>query len=570
MVRWIAQSLVVWLLASPAVFAQGQAKATATFDRSTIYEGESVTLTIKVATSIDNEVDLEPLAADFEVVTTSESSRMQNINGKRFVSTQWDVTLEPLRTGRIEVPPLTVGRHQTAPVVLEVLQREVDANAGEGQDLFLEVSVEPRNPYVQAQVLYTLRLHHTLPITEGSLGEPDLPFAVIERIPNDINYRTQRNGRNYTVIERRYAIFPERSGVVKIPAIRFVGRVQDSRKNGQFNRMFDRGKRITLRSEPVELQVRPRPDSFSGDTWLPARSLTLHDPWLDSPPEFRMGEPITRTFVLQAQGLLETQLPELQTTAMAGFRTYPDQPVSESRKDTPWITAYREEKRAIVPEQTGALTLPEVALAWWDTQADQERVALIPELTVQVLPASDADSAVTPAEEEQTLRTGISERPRPTDSDSIWPMIALALLVLWVVTLAAWLRERRQTPGHAEAQEPQPEPSLRRAKKRFVAACAANQAPEAAKALVAWCDLASPEVSCRTLRQVANLLDDAQARAQVMELDRALYAAHSASDWQGGELTRLLGKGLPLKASGKRASGKADVLPPLYSRREAL
>lgn len=566
MVKLSIHLLCAWLLAVVPMAALAQPKATATFDRSTIYEGESVTLTVKVATSIDNEVDLEPLTKDFEIVTTSESSRMQNINGKRFVSTQWDVTLEPLHAGKIEVPPLTVGRHTTAPVVLEVLAREISTDANQAQDMFLEVSVEPRDPYVQSQVLYTLRLHHTLPITEGSLGEPDLPFAVIERIPNDINYRTERNGRRYTVIERRYAIFPERSGVVQIPTIRFVGRVQDTRNNGQFNRMFDRGKRITLRSEPVELVVRPRPASFSGTTWLPARSLTLHDPWVDSPPEFRMGEPITRTFILQATGLLETQLPELQTTAMAGFRTYPDQPVSESRKDTPWITAYREEKRAIVPEQPGALTLPEVALAWWDTQADQERIALIPELTVQVLPAADAGSTLPISDNNSAAQAGNGERTVRPPGGLLWPVVSAGLFGLWLLTLLAWLRERRhQLSEPVPASEPQSKTSVRQAQKAFAAACKSNQAPEAARALVTWCDLALPETSCRTLRQVAGLLGSEDASLEVIKLDRALYAPETTEGWQGRNLLQILGKKLPLASGQEQKSGKTSPLPALYS-----
>ena len=49
--------------------------------------------------------------------------------------------------------------------------------------------------------------------------------------------------------------------------------------------------------------VRPKPSSFSGNTWLPARDLRITDSWDGTLPKFEVGKPETRKITINAVGV---------------------------------------------------------------------------------------------------------------------------------------------------------------------------------------------------------------------------------------------------------------------------
>jgi hypothetical protein len=76
-------------------------------------------------------------------------------------------------------------------------------------------------------VLYTVRLYRRVDITAG-LSDPELGDAVIERLGDDSNYNTQINGVDYGITERKFAIFPQKSGSVTIKPLVLTAEVLDN------------------------------------------------------------------------------------------------------------------------------------------------------------------------------------------------------------------------------------------------------------------------------------------------------------------------------------------------------
>ncbi len=226
----------------------GAQEAIASLDRDTVSAGDTVLLRIEVSDpASDAAPDYAALGTDFEVLETGSSMRLERINDVQKVRMTYTATLEPRREGEIVVPPLPVAGTRTRPLTLTVTPaadgREVN------DDLFVEVEAEPRDPYVHAQVRLTVRLYHAPPITEGSLQPESWPDgAVVERLGDDRTYQTRLADRRYRVIERRYALFPERSGALTVPEIRFRGRVADSGRG--MNSLFSTGRLVTVRSMP--------------------------------------------------------------------------------------------------------------------------------------------------------------------------------------------------------------------------------------------------------------------------------------------------------------------------------
>ncbi|MDJ0656904.1 MAG: BatD family protein [Xanthomonadales bacterium] len=551
---------LLFLLTLPAISAAQSISAS--LDRTQVFLGDTVLLRIELQNPDgDQNPDYSALKADFDLLDNGSNARVEIVNGRRSVMIEHNVLLEPRRAGRFVIPPITVGQQSTQPLELTVSPRR--EGAGTDQDIFIEVEALPEDPYVHAQVRLTVRLYHAPPITEGSLTPDAWPDnAVVERLGDDVTYQTKVDRRRYRVIERRYALFPESSGALQIPEIRFRGRVADASTN--LNSLFSRGRRVSIRSDAITLQVRPQPADFSGDIWLPANNLEVKEVWPNGDPQFVVGEPLTRNLVTSARGLLAAQLPQFELPVVEGIKSYPDQPTSRTNVDGSWALAQREEKFALVPTRAGEITLPEVRIPWWDTEQDVEKIVVIPQRTVTVAAAADGAASVTP---EQVQAVADSLLPGPAAQDNVtaglWKPLTFAFALLWLATLALWARARR--PVAAEASSPpqkQVDETRRSLKKAVAAACQGNDAKAAADSLLRWASL-ERDAGVHSLAALARLLvSDSQAGA-IAELDRSLYRGNP-DEWDGAGLARAVKGGLEFRPPETEANNEAEALPPLY------
>ena len=598
----------VWILilslmmVTPGVWAEVRAG----LDRTTVDAGDTVTLTLTLEADGQNpgvSPDLSPLEKDFTILGTSTSQQVQIINGRRSDKTQWRVELEPGHTGSLEIPALRVGSETTRPISLKVVEQPEAAAGQEGRPLFVEVETEPQDasPFVQQQIRYTTRLYYRVPLIEGTLVDPQPEDAVVERLGDDTHYTATVGGQRYQVVERHYAIFAEKSGTLSIPPVSFTGRVA-SESGGrsprspmgtmmeQFfggdpffdNSLFagrllgDPGKRIRARSPSLTLDVRPRPAAYTGTHWLPSEELALRDSWAEKPPEFRVGEPVTRTLTLEAKGLAASQLPVIQIPEVAGMRVYPEQPARESRSDGRWVYGRSEQSLALVPSSAGKLSVPEVRLSWWDVQANEQRVAVLPAWEVNVVPGAGGSvaGAVPPRPAAATDEPGDAAAPGAppvaaagwTDMFKNWRLWLAAAAVLIVagagLALHSW-RRKPPVPGRVAVRVSKAVayvPSGGEARRDLQGACAENDPGAAARALLAWAAAEWPDNPPRSLGAIATRL--ASGADEVRALDQALYAPGDLA-WDGGRFWDTFRQGLQINttATADRDGGLAPLYP---------
>lgn len=563
MVRVLAVA-ALWLLFAGAAPAQN-AELEVSLDRAEIFFGETVTLRIRSTQSaLGKGPDYRPLRDNFEVMAPSSNSQMTFNNGVRSVSTEWSVELSPLKTGTLTIPALRVdGGQRTRALSLEVKPRPAAEQGSSDQDVYLEVEAQPASPYVQSQVRFVVKLYYARALTEGTLDEPAPDNAVIQKLGDDVTYQTVRGDRRYMVIERRYAIFPERSGELVIPGLRFRGRLTEDGANSRFGSVFSRGRAVTLRSDAVTLDIRPRPQDYPGEHWLPARSVALRDSWGDDDITLRVGEPATRTLTIEAQGLTETQLPESLLSELEGVRSYPDQPVTSTRTEGVWKYAYREEKRALVPQRPGPLALPPVRLHWWDTEADELRLAEIPARTVQVLPAvAETGALLTPSDlpvvpSERTPVAGVGAM-------GVWPWLFAGALIGWLATALAWWRTGHSGRAENGRVTPPPEPQTDW-QDELRQACQDHDPERAARAVLGLAAQGGMAERAFSLSALAERLVDETQRAQILTLERRLYADGDET-WNGEALWYAVREGLRFQTAAAPAA-TSSLLPPLYPQR---
>jgi hypothetical protein len=591
-------SLSVLLLILLVTGQTAWAGVTATLNRSTIQDGDTVTLVIEAGgKDPGGQPDLSVLEQDFEIIGTSTSQQIQFINGKRSGSHRWQIELAPLHGGVIKMPAVQVGNARTNPLTLTVTdQPSPGVAAATGEPVFLKALVEPANAdsHVQQQLNFTLQLYFREPLVNGSFEGPEIDKALVERLGEDVRYTTRVNGVEYQVIERRYAVFPEESGELVIPAVVFNGYLRtgsarrmavpglDSMLDDFMNGMpfGGTGKRIRVRSEPQTIPVKPRPPGYTGTTWLPAAELTLHDSWADDPPEFRVGEPVTRTLTLEAKGLEGSQLPALEFADVNGMRLYPEQPVHENRTDGKWVYGSSRQSLAYVPSATGKLTIPEVRIDWWDTGVQQQRTVVLPTWEVNVSPGTGTGTASGSPPPSTTVAPSATEPASPAATaepasmltsgwrdniQQIWPWLAGGVLL--AAALLGMRRYAGRSSGHAASAAANADTAAgagdRRQRHAALAAlqqaCNGNDPQTAARTLLQLAAAEWPADPPRNLGALARRLP--AGAGPVRDLERVLYAAGHAG-WRGDELWQVFSHGLP--AGPMDSASAAPGLAPLY------
>lgn len=383
---------------------------TASVDKTTVSEGSNLELKIVYENMEPAKLDIEPLREDFDILQAGNYSQIQMINNDYKKTVTDFYRLRPKKTGKIVIPAFTIQDNiATLPITVNVLPAGSAAArqpAADNADNRFSLSgrTNNNNPYVQQEIIYTLSLIDSgglqghEPTFESvntkdwvirSLGTPEInPLAV--------------NGKNMREIVFRYAFFPQRSGKLTIPSARFEGYVlgKPQKHIDPFKDIFgdDLGatlgftfaerEPVILRSRPVEIEVKPIPAANNGAWWLPANNLLLVDKWEPENPEFKVGEAVHRTIYLKANGVLDSQLPEIKFGEVSGLKQYPEKPATEMSIERGSVVSIVKVSNVYIPSKAGKMTIPEVSVHWFDTTSGKAQTATIPakEITVSSNP----------------------------------------------------------------------------------------------------------------------------------------------------------------------------------------
>jgi len=512
------------------VFAASQVSAT--IDKNPVVVNESFVLKIIIDDDVNtNALNTSVLLKDFIVGRTSVSSQTSMVNFKTTRTTTWSTLLIAKVAGDFVIPPLTIEGIKTQAIDVKVLA-ESDPQAEKQQDLFITSEVSASEVYVQQQLTLTVKLHFAAELKRGSLTEPSLNEATITQIGKDKESDTIINGRRYRVIERTYAISPQKSGefVLKSPVFSGEILVPSTRRNNMFS--FSETKPVSVIGDEISLTILPIPDTFQG-TWLPSNLLAIHQNWQPDVTTFKVGEPITRSITLTAAGLSEEQLPVLEMTVPKGLKVYPDQAQLHTGMSSGHLVSQKVRNFAIVASKSGEYQLPEINVPWWNTVTNRYQVATIAAQTITVLPNPDLELAPVIASSEE-----IKDAP-PTETIIVTKASWLQwlFLALWLLTALAWFISSRlnNTPKDKLTNKPNQTAS---AYLTLMAACKKNQGISVLSLILPWLNHLQMQAG---LQQTATL-DEALSNAYDKELTQEInvlqqcYYGKSQKEWQGSQL----------------------------------
>lgn len=515
-------------------------------DRTQLSLDETVELTLETSdTTVFGKPDLQPLEGLFRVLGTRQANQLSSAYGEAQAVTQWLITLQPQRTGYVVIPPLQLGEWRSEPIMLNVSESSTEGG-GRLAPIFIDSSLDQDSVYVQAQVVLTLRIYHSVSLYDDSTLSP-LQFgdALVERLGDPRTYEKDINGVRHGVIEIRYALYPQKSGTLTIPAQLFSATTV-APSGDYYGSRF--GKTTQVKSPEIPLLVKPKPAEYPKDApWLPAANLTLVEAWSPQPQEAQLGEALTRSLLIKAEGLSSAQLPPIESPPVAGLRRYPDQPTLNDTVTENGLTGSREQREALVASDAGDYRLPATEVVWWNTVEDRLERSTLPERTLQV--------AENPELQQPALEDAAAAAHPMSQPQRLWPW-QLSSAVLGLTTLLGfglWLRARSQ-PAVIRTVQSGPTPrSLLDDLKR---ACLANDTQATRHALDAWARQ-QPETLAEMAARFVPLSDALDG------LNGALYS-ETGQRWQGEALWQAI-QNLPT-ARPTANEPENGALPPLYPR----
>jgi hypothetical protein len=410
-----------------------------------------------------------PAFADFDLVSRSQAEQVSFafINGapsfRRTIVTT--LALTPKRSGDVVIEPVKLDYHgrsyATQPIKIHVLpagqapppqragrpqRRAPDAFASDDQlpgeldpfadvhpgsrDLLLRAAVDNDRPFVGQQITYSLYLlarinvsgidKLQLPRLDGFWTEEiEAPQQLVSdaRILDGVPYRSY--------MLRKRALFALRPG-------RAVIEPAEVEVLTGFGMIFSRGS-SRRQSQAITLDVQPlppgKPPGFDpGNVGQWTLSATV------DPLNVAVGQPVTFRLVASGRGnVRDLRLPRLG--AIPGLRAYDATTTDKETIDKGQVHGTRTVEQLLVPERTGSVEIPSLAMDIFDPVQKQYRTLHTDSVRVQVTPAQAGSADSEPSAQNLLaaggvrpirLRMGSSLRgPPPWTRPWFWPLLAL-------------------------------------------------------------------------------------------------------------------------------------------------
>ena len=561
-------------------------------DRAELARGETLTYTIRIYEQRQGmQLDLTPLTEDFDVLGTRTSSQVRSINGQVESWTDYIVTLFPLTEGELTIPPIEINNLQTEPILISVVNEGPRSNQ-DNDELFLEIEVNKEALYVQEQLLFTVKLYYTINgIRNPQFTELEMEDTVIQLIGSPNQYEQIIEGVRYGVYEKRYVIFPQRSGPLEIPDILFRGEVTDGSSNFVFRNLNTR--RVTAFIEGITISVNERPvDAQEFDNWLPVTNLSISEEWSTDLENLSVGDSITRTITLTADGLDGAVLPPFSPETLDGINVYQDPASIERTYVDGSIVGTRVESSTLVPVIAGTIEIPEIVIPWWDVSSDELKEAVITAKSIQVstiegdIPSEQAQESIGNLEELLAASPTVDQEMIDAQGEEefieigiYWLnyIIAFICIVVLISIYRLVLRPNNeeisdylQNLKNKYKSRISPYNNERVAFRQLKTACKKEDLTKIKGALITWCDHYSRENKLNTIEGILQNPDWSSLHSIIINLQNTLYfkdkSAQNVQIFSSKELLKEIKNLRDLKRKQKKITNLAErySLPPLY------
>ncbi|MEC7939494.1 MAG: BatD family protein [Pseudomonadota bacterium] len=432
------------LLGAFSSFSALAANAVASVSQNSVTKDEVFLLKVTTDEKVSsNALDLTALQKDFYVGTPSFGSSMRIINGSRSVSSEWNITLAPLRLGQIQIPSFDIEGAKTKPITINVAVNKSAPTQHDMAEFQLNLSKSSLYPQETAELDVKLIIKaDPRRLQDPKIAPPSSSGLDVEPIGESKQFQDVLNGKEVTVVQQSFRISSQKAGQFKLNGPKLTGAVVYSTNNSRATRLFQ----LDTPIETIDVTVKDVPQGYKGE-WLPTSNFKLIQQWSDSQGneftstnglegnkqaiEMEAGDSLTRTITMTASNLTQHQLPILNITYPKSVRVYEEKPQFGTTKSGDAVVVY---KQVLIPKETGNISLPDVSQAWFNTNAQSEQTSKALGLELAVTASDRVVSSAPPvasAPLQQTAPTVIN-----VDNPGFWPYLTTLFAALWLVSSA--------------------------------------------------------------------------------------------------------------------------------------
>jgi hypothetical protein len=521
-----------------------------TIDRNLVRLNESFQLVFEADSSPDQAPDFSGLEAYFMILNQSQSNNITIINGEYRRNNKWVLQVMPKQTGDFVIPAISFDSEKTKPFQISV-KPVSQAGVGGQDELIFDLEVDKSTVYVQGQVLVTLRLMVDRNISGYQMSDLTIKNmdVVIEALGEVKQYQTRLGDKDYIVLEKKMALFPQQSGSLEIEPV--IAEVQITKRSlSLFGATPNGGNIRRIGSKGLSIEVLTIANESSAKQWLPSTQLSLTEEWASDIKTLIVGEPVTRTITLVVEGLTSAQLPELKQPQVDGIKRYPDKPLLQDKKTDVGIVGIRQQKIALIPTEAGIYTLPAVTIDWWNVVTGKQEQAKIPSRTIEVKLGANARLADPATQSQQPISPIYNAALAPLasqaeDNESFWVWLSFILAMGWVGTIFIWWYGKHKNFGEGPLTKDRLKIDKlktlgqRKAMAQLTQSCSSNNARDTRDNLLVWANSLDTKQCFNNLNQLGFHFGD-EFQVQINDLNQSLYGGLEEA-WKGADLLRSCG-----------------------------
>ncbi len=389
------------LLIALAAGAAGASEITviATVDKNEATLDDYIILKISVQGT--REEPALPALPDFRIQSRGSSSQFRIINGQMSSAVEYNYILYPQKAGTFTIGPFAVkhkgSKVKSKPITVKI--SKTTPQAKQSEDIFVVAEVDNENPYHYEEIIYRFKFYRRVKVANARLTEsPAFEGFLTEDLGKEKEYQKVINGQTYLVTELRQALFPTKTGVLKIEPSTLQCDVvvkKRGRRRGFFDDPFfddsffgfsETVPKI-LRTSPITVMVKTLPTAgkpagfknlvgeFSLNGKLSTRKLEV-------------GESVTLTLTLAGIGNLKNQQ-TLDIQGLQNFKVYDDKPVFETQLKGGKVGGKLVLKKALVPLTEGQLQIPPVTVSYFNPSSGSYTSLKAGPYLLDVVPSSD-------------------------------------------------------------------------------------------------------------------------------------------------------------------------------------
>lgn len=542
-------------------------------DRNPIKLNQTLTLIVQYDDQLNSsDLDLSGLTDDFEILANVPSSNnsVSIINGQttRQNTTTWRITLAAKKQGNLQIPSFNINGATSAPIDVQVLNL-TEEELATPQPIEVNLTIEDAdNLSIKPGEQIIMNVELSAAANVGNLRGEELLIDGVDIEPlGQQNGQRLENGVARQVAVWRYAIFPTKSGQIDIPIQTFTGSIGG--RSSFFDSFISGGQQVGGRSVAQTINVDAQP-STNGKTWFPANNVEITSSWSGNINQVRVGEPVTRTITITADGQRANAIPPLNTSTQNNYKSYKDQPQLNTSTSQSGVIGVRTESEAIVPSASGELILAEQRISWWDNQTEQWQEAILPEETLTVL-ASVGGSPTLQNTQNSDLKPDVdltqSTVANRTESPSNWTdwFWKLATGLLAMLCLIQFYLLRRQPLTESKTITPTNDHGLNEKVtwNQLIQNLKTGEPRLLRNQILNWAQSAVPKQTIVSLDAVSNLSKSAQLKTELNKLDKFIYSNGEAIDLDQLSL-QLKQLREEFKDLNNLQNNTSDVLAPLY------